>query len=55
VQDAPVEQEILRWQDPSAGTSMGCLPQQPWGLFFMVCIPSPRKILNGFQLNNRHI
>jgi hypothetical protein len=38
-------QGILCGGDSSAGASMGCLPQFPWGLFLTSCTPLRTKPL----------
>jgi hypothetical protein len=37
-------QGIFCGGDPSAGASMECLLQHPWGLFLTACTPLPRTV-----------
>jgi hypothetical protein len=50
---AAVEVVLCRG-DPSAGVSMGCLPQHPWGLFLMASTPLPRTN-TGHNKNQQQI
>jgi hypothetical protein len=45
-------QRLLREKDPTTGVLMGCLPQYPQGLFFILLCPEKSPI--QFHFNKPH-